>query len=211
MILVKLLNRGDLLNKERVYTISFILSSILAISAMMYSLSNNKNIVNDDIKKSVSVREEIPTEKEFLLKEKEIESSNNKENNRKNNEMIGNINKIKQTNENKKNLSNNKDIVINNIKEKTVEDIPVFKIASSEILANLSLIDKENLLVIGSKLAPLDYARVKEYLYMKDREEGVKKTILLLKERLSSKDYKKVKNIMDDYINMELIEKKDEK
>ncbi|GAA0177728.1 hypothetical protein SH2C18_09020 [Clostridium sediminicola] len=199
------------MNKERVYTISFILSSILAISAMMYSLSNNKNIVHGDIKKSVSVREEIPTEKQSLFKEKEIESSNDKENNGENNEMIENIDEVTKTNENEQNLSNNNDIVINNVKEKTVEDIPVFKIASSEILSNLSLIDKENLLVIGSKLAPLDYARVKEYLYMKDREEGVKKTILLLKERLSSKDYKKVKNIMDDYINMELMEKEDEK
>lgn len=207
------------MNKERVYTIGFVLSSILAICAMTYSISTKMDIVDKNIEKPISVREDTLTEKEPSFKGKENEILNDKNINSTDNEVIENMHEVIETNENDEDFlesedilsENNKDISLNNVEESTIEDMPVFKIASSEILASLSLLDKEKLLVIGSKLSPLDYARIKEYLYMKDRDEGVKKAILLLKERLSREDYKKVKDIMDAYINMEVIEKEDEK
>lgn len=216
--MAKLLDGGGLLNKERVYTISFVLSSILAISAMAYSISIKMDIVDKDIKKPISVRQDTLTENEPSFKGKENEILNDKNINSKDNEVIENMHEVTEINENDVDfienediLSDNKDISLNNVEERTIENMPVFKVASSEILASLSLLDKEKLLVIGSKLSPLDYARIKEHLYMKDRAEGVKKAVLLLKERLSREDYKKVKDIMDTYINMEVIEKEDEK
>lgn len=205
------------MKKERVYTVVFVLSSILAITAMLYSI-NNKAVVNEDTIDPISSVEKKNVEEEYVPKADESRDSKNGDNDTL-------IDEINENNEENKNVDDDSDTIEkeNNTSSKNIdntslddsieneenEGVPVFKVASSKILGSLSLLDKEKLLVIGTKLAPLDYVRIKEYLYMDDRDEGVKNAILLLKERLSDEDYEKVKEIMDEYINIDSIEKED--
>jgi hypothetical protein len=103
------------------------------------------------------------------------------------------VNNSKTDNENEnKNVSNSE------------KDVPVFKVAKSKIKDNLTLLDKEKLLSISSKLSAVDYEKIKKYLEH-GSDEDVKSTIKLLKERLSYKDYEKVKEIAEKFINMEAV------
>lgn len=86
------------------------------------------------------------------------------------------------------------------------KDIPVFKIAKSKIKDNLTFIDKEKLLSIGSKLSAVDYEKTKKYLE-NGSDEDIKSTIKLLRERLSDKDFEKVKEVAGKFINMEAVNK----
>lgn len=208
------INRGDFMKKERSYTIVFVLSSILSITAMLFSM-NNKVVVNEN-----TINPILSVEKENIEEESVTMDSESKDSKNIDNDIL--IDEINENDKESKNNDNDSEIMDKennrfnkNIDNTTVDDnaeneeAPVFKVASSKILGSLSILDKEKLLVIGTKLAPLDYARIKEYLYSDDRDKGVKNVILLLKERLSDKDYEKVKKIMDEYINIDSIEKDD--
>lgn len=91
------------------------------------------------------------------------------------------------------------------IEEDKIE-VPVFKVSTDVIRKELTFKDKQKLLVMASKLSPFDYGRIKKDLYCPDAEEGVKDALLLVRERLSDKDYEKVKDILDRFINVDAIE-----
>lgn len=86
------------------------------------------------------------------------------------------------------------------------KDVSVFKVSKSKIKDDLTIGDKEKLLSIGSKLSAVDYEKVNEYL-KNGSEDDIKNTIKLLKERLSDKDYKKVQQVAEKFINMDLVDK----
>lgn len=85
------------------------------------------------------------------------------------------------------------------------EDVPVFKVSRSKINDTLTLSDKASLLSIASKLSAVDYEKVKKYLES-GSDEDIKNTIKLLKERLSEKDYDKVKEAAKKVINIDVVE-----
>lgn len=85
------------------------------------------------------------------------------------------------------------------------KDVPVFKIAKSKVKDSLTFSDKEKLLFIASKLSVVDYDKINKYL-QNGSDEDIKNTIKLLKERLSDKDYEKVKEVAEKFINMDSIE-----
>lgn len=84
------------------------------------------------------------------------------------------------------------------------KETPVFKVSRSQIKDSLTLLDKEKLLSVASKLSAVDYEKIKEYL-QDGSDDDMKSTIKLLKERLSDKDYEKVKEVAQKFINMEAI------
>lgn len=84
----------------------------------------------------------------------------------------------------------------------------VFKVDSRTIVNNLSMMDKLKLLSISSKLSKTDYKKVDGYLKEDNAEEGVKKAYKVLKEKLNDNDMNKIKDILERYIDVEVIEKK---
>ena len=89
---------------------------------------------------------------------------------------------------------------------KKEETKPVFKVSAGSIEKSLSTIDKAKLLFIGSKLSTVDEGRVKDYLSDNDPEEGVRKAYKLLQQRLNEEDLNKVKEILEKYINIDVVE-----
>lgn len=85
------------------------------------------------------------------------------------------------------------------------ESIPVFKVSKSKIKDSLTLADKEKLLSIAAKLSAIDYEKINKYLET-GSDEDIRNTIKLLKSRLSDKDYEKVKEVVEKFINMDAVE-----
>lgn len=110
--------------------------------------------------------------------------------------------------ENKTEESNNKNSKnYNDIK--TQEIASAFKVNVYDIEESLTLSDKVKLLSAAIKLAPVDYARVEEYLKSSDGEEGVIEALKLLKARLDDKDYQKIRDVADKFLNMDIVENSD--
>lgn len=112
---------------------------------------------------------------------------------------------IEENNIDSKHQSNNKESLTNKDDcDTNAKDTSVFKISKSQIKDSLTILDKEKLLSVASKLSAVDYEKIKGYL-----EEGsnddIKNTIKLLKQRLSDKDYEKVREVAEKFINMEAI------
>ena len=124
--------------------------------------------------------------------------------------------------ENNKDKDEKKDISKNSGKEEDLEanssensentndsqskdSTPVFKVSKSKIKDSLTLADKEKLLSIATKLSAIDYEKINKYLET-GSDEDIRNTIKLLKNRLSDKDYEKVKGVAEKFINMDAIE-----
>jgi hypothetical protein len=205
-----------LLKRESMYTVIVVISTLISVSAMIFVVSNNEKYIKSSVEKKIYIdlnkedytssetdSTKIDTQIDYKEEEdNQVDISKNKDDF---------IQKDKE-NENQEKLNIDTEDKVSeeyNLEEKIVEDTSVFKVSSAEIFNRLTFSDKEKLLVVSSKLSPIDYACITEYLHMDDRDEGVKKAILLLKSRLSNKDYTKVKEIMNEYINIELIEEND--
>lgn len=104
-----------------------------------------------------------------------------------------------KNNEDKDSLANYYDYIDKNEKS-------VFKVSASKIKEDLTTSDKIKLLYAGMKLNKEDYKKVKGYLYDKDAEDGVLKALKLLKKDLSEKEYDKVREVAEKFINMDLAE-----
>jgi hypothetical protein len=92
-------------------------------------------------------------------------------------------------------------------KEDEQNEQSVFKVSTGKIMDNLTSTDKIKLLYISIKLGRDNYKKVEEYLYAKDAENGVLEALKLLKEKLSEKEYEKVRSIAGKFIDMEAAEK----
>ena len=82
----------------------------------------------------------------------------------------------------------------------------MFKVSRSKINESLTLSDKAKLLSVASKLSAIDYEKVNKYIES-GKDEDIKNAIKLLKERLSEKDYDKVKEVAKKFINMDVVER----
>lgn len=98
----------------------------------------------------------------------------------------------------------------NKNKDLQLEDYPdsaaVFKVESSTIEDNLSLVEKAKLLTVVAKISPLDYATISNYLYDENSARGIINTFSLLKKRLSERDYEKVRDLASKYMDVNCIE-----
>ena len=87
------------------------------------------------------------------------------------------------------------------------KDTAVFKVSKGDIQDMLSLSDKQKIFAIAIKLSASDYSRIKGYLEDGD-DESIVKALRLLKDRLSEKDYEKLKTVADKFVNMDVVEGK---
>lgn len=127
--------------------------------------------------------------------------SKTEDNSKYNKDNVDKADKKANLSESKKESSENKENASNSAKE----GMPVFKISRYKVKDSLTFTDKEKLLVIASKLSAVDYEKINGYL-QKGSDEDIKNTIKLLRERLSDKDYEKVREVAGKFINMDVVE-----
>ena len=120
---------------------------------------------------------------------------------------------VTTNNNSKKNNENSNSATIKNRDQNedqntlTKKDAAVFKVSKGDIKGMLSLSDKQKIFAIALKLSASDYNRIKGYLEDGD-DESIVKALKLLKDRLSEKDYEKLKTVADKFVNMDVVEGK---
>ena len=92
------------------------------------------------------------------------------------------------------------------INDETVQTMSVFKVDKSAIMSKIGVADKAKLLYISRKLSSSDCNNIEDDLKSSDELEAAEDIFKILKHRLSSEDYQKVKNILSPYINVEYID-----
>ncbi|QAA31448.1 hypothetical protein [Clostridium manihotivorum] len=90
--------------------------------------------------------------------------------------------------------------------DETVQTMSIFKVDKSTIISKISVADKAKLLYISRKLSSADYSNIEDDLKSSNELEAAEDIFKILKNRLSSQDYDKVKSILDPYINVEYID-----
>lgn len=214
---------------KKILSFIVILCTTICVGIMIYSSKVNINensvngkveVMNEDKKNNNenSKKQNIKSEDKSNLNEEAGKKSIEITDSYKKNKMEaieGKINQDKNEVFSKDNSSNSKESQItqskcddnkSNTNSNNEKDVSVFKVSKSKIKDDLTIADKEKLLSIGSKLSAVDYEKINEYL-KNGNEEDIKNTIKLLKERLSDKDYKKVQQVAEKFINMDLVDK----
>lgn len=86
--------------------------------------------------------------------------------------------------------------------DEDINYIPVFKVAKGDVLNRLSVSDKATLLLISKSLSKEDYNTIQQDLNSSDDKQGLSNAIRLLKSRLNSNDFNKIKEIAAKIINL---------
>lgn len=147
--------------------------------------------------------EESDQDNESIISEKsKNESQENKENSNEN--ITENI----QSERESKNLHEDTSEYEGDCGGEREKDVSVFKVDNSKIVSSLTLGEKTTLLYIGNRLEKEDFNKLTKVLNDKNHEKAVINAYELLKDKLSSKDFEKVKKILSKYIDLEIIEKK---
>jgi len=123
-----------------------------------------------------------------------------------------NVDKIDSANSNVN--SSKEDVITDNKSKDSLEkyydyienEQSVFKVSTRKIKDSLTTTDKIKLLYASMQLDKESYKKVKEYLYAVDAEDGVLKALDLLKENLSEKEYEKIREIAEKFIDMDAAE-----
>lgn len=185
--------------KRSIMSLLVIVITLIAVTAMIYSSemmsittyflegfkSDISSYYNSHIKRKTS---------SLLLKERNDNTTVN--------DKVDNINLSIQKNETDIN-SNENQVTINNT---GVSNLNIFKVPKDEIQKNMTLSDKMKLLTLGGKISAVDFAKIKIYLEDENSENAVTDIVLLLKKRLSSKDYESFKEIVHKYIELDKLD-----
>lgn len=192
-----------MMNKKLLYCI-LIMCTLITSVTIVYILSSDF-INNDQVEEIVEVKNETPqeTKKEALNQTADADGKKQSEKKNEADKIVKETKNNETTKESKVQESPQKNVASTSKKE---EAKSVFKVNAGTIEKSLSTMDKAKLLFIGSKLSTVDEGRVKDYLSDNDREEGVKKAYKLLKQRLDDDDINKVKEILEKYINIDVVE-----
>jgi hypothetical protein len=83
----------------------------------------------------------------------------------------------------------------------------ILKVSIENFKKDIDDLDRAKLNLLSSKISPIDYARINNYLKENNDMQGLYKTIGLLRIRLGKNDYEKFKEIADKYINIDKVEK----
>lgn len=167
---------------------------------------NNKSNATKDSKASnkygIFLTEEAKKRKLNELHESQVEDMNNYYNDK----YATNDNGKKEVSKEESNEDDTKnDTSIDNGDK---NDTQVFKVAKEEIKDKLTLSDKQKILSVARKLSPSDYEKINKYINNEDGDQGVIDAVRLLRDRLSDKDYEKIKEVAGKFLNLEVVEKK---
>ena len=201
-----------------------IISTTISICIMLLSgIDNNQE--KKEVNKQGSTKNEIQitidkskdvstTSKTHLDEKKAIIASENKEESivtkepGKPIEEKNNIESTKAPENSNKNESPALQVPEENLKkdEDTEKTAAVFKVNREDIYGGLSLLDKEKLFLISTKLKASDYKKIYDLLQVDVDGTGTLSALKILKERLSKNDYSKIKQIFNKFINMDLVD-----
>lgn len=177
-----------------------LITSGTIIYVLFYDSENN--VQAEEV---LEVENEEPQEIKKEDLKKNVEIVNNKENVKKSEANVYDK-ETKKSEETKESSGEKTSQESSSSIAKKEEAKSVFKVNYKSIEDSLSSMDKAKLLFIENKLSTVDEGRVKDYLSDNDHEEGVKKVYKLLKQRLNEDDFNKVKEILERYINIDVVE-----
>lgn len=137
--------------------------------------------------------------KDEIVKKIEKETEENKEN--KNDDGIKNEEKQKES---------KVEIIYDDENKDSVANMSLLKMDSDDILDNISFIDKAKLVKIGYKLQTVDRKKIEDWvLYSPINIDGARKAYSLLKSRLSSSDFNELEEILNPYVNFDVLGEND--
>ena len=79
----------------------------------------------------------------------------------------------------------------------------VYKLEPEKALKQLSYDDRKDFEKIIKKLSTIDIGKIKEYYENSNEEESIKNIFILLKKRLNTEDYQKMKKISYSFLDLE--------
>ncbi len=86
-------------------------------------------------------------------------------------------------------------------KEVSVDVNPILKVSVDDIYNEMPRKDYEELKKVITTMSTSDIGMIEDSINGEDKETGITNVISILKTRLSSDDYEKIKNILSPYIN----------
>jgi hypothetical protein len=86
------------------------------------------------------------------------------------------------------------------------KDNRIYNFAYEDIIKNRNTIDRAKSILLSTRISPIDYAKIENYLKEEDEIQGLHKTITLLKVRLSRKEYEIFRKDISEYIDIYKLE-----
>lgn len=86
-------------------------------------------------------------------------------------------------------------------KEVSVDVNPILKVSVEDIYNEMPRKDYEELKKVITTMSTSDIGMIEDAINSEDKESGITNAISVLKTRLSSEDYEKIKSILSPYVN----------
>lgn len=204
---------------KKIMSYIVILCTIITVFLLLQLSKEQETRSNEGVRQEVQINKEevknINENKKVKEESNEIEKISKKTTDEKNTDEKKSavkednveLNKeIKDNSGNSRNSRNSINDVSDEVKEEPVTT--VFKVDKNTIINKLSVAEKMKLMNLSKKLSVIDYGRIKEYLESSEEYESAVAIFKILKSRLTSAEYKEIKDILIPYIDVEKIEKK---
>ncbi len=193
-----------------------ILCTIITVFLLLQLSKEQETRDNEGVRQEVKINKEqvknINENKKVKEESNQIEEISKKTTDEKNTYekksavKEDNVELNKEIKDNSGNSRSSINDVADEVKEEPVTT--VFKVDKNTIINKLSVAEKMKLMNLSKKLSVIDYGRIKEYLESGEEYESAVAIFKILKSRLTSGEYKEIKDILIPYIDVEKIEKK---
>ncbi|MGL4453898.1 MAG: hypothetical protein ACRCTZ_22330 [Sarcina sp.] len=172
---------------------------------IMVENSQNENTIEDSMENFLENIEKSSADNNELVKKdkKESQSEENDKSIEKDKARVENNKTDDRTEQKIEKEDIKQEEEISYIEE--VDSISVFKIDKDLIMGNLTFQEKKNLTKIITSLSMNDYALIIESVKNDGELECVKKVNSILEERLDKKQYELIRDILGEYINLEIL------
>ncbi|MGG5462820.1 hypothetical protein [Clostridium sp. B9] len=216
---------------KRFFTFVILFLTTVTVGIMFWSTSARFNLskeINDGKLKNEFVEQELDTDRIIKEIEKNIISENVRDidNETENNDLEKDssnrkdiIDKEESGDEinNKSKVNKDREYIINDVEgdysnkgnyslEEEEESLEVFKVDKFSIPSRIKRSDKLKLLSIAKNLSIVDYGVLLEHVKRSDELGAAVDIFKILKNKLDDDDYNLIKEVMNPYINIELIE-----
>lgn len=176
------------------------------------SVKNERNEILD-FNEEENERKSIENNKEDLKENKDEENISENNHNKSNNLDQSQLKEKKElevkTKENVENIKKNEKYKEKIELGKSLEESKeVFKVDKYSIPNKINKVDKFKLMAIAKNLSLTDYGVLLEHIKRSDELEAAVDIFKILKDKLGDKEYREMKDILNPYINIELIEEK---
>ncbi|MDU5492934.1 MAG: hypothetical protein E6094_08260 [Clostridium perfringens] len=176
------------------------------------SVKSQKNEILN-INEEENGQKAIENNKEELKEDREkenISENNNKQSNDLDKSQLKEEKEIEgKSKENATNIKKNEKSKEKVAEEKSSkESKEVFKVDKYSIPKKINKADKFKLMSIAKNLSLTDYGVLLEHIKRNDELDAAIDIFKILKDKLEEKEYKEMKDILSQYINIELIEEK---